>query len=431
MRRRCSRPTTGTPSSHDAIAAGRGGSVGCPTARPTRCSARCTSASTDDYLLLLEHPHVYTLGIARRPRARARAAGVGRRRAACRPIAAATSRTTVRASSSATRSSRCRSGVTASATSSRTCAGSRRCSSTRSPTSASRRTAADGITGVWVGDEKIAAIGVKVARGRTRHGFALNVDPDLAMFDHIVPCGIRDRASRRWRALGVDAPTMRDVVDAVVARFAEHFGVDEVERQDVVWRERPDDLAPFTRAATAAATRPCGCSVGSPRPVSTQRPRRSTRASRSGCGSGPTSAPSYRETQAARARPRPAHRVRGGRLPEHLRVLGRPHRHVHDPRRPLHPRVRVLPRRHPQAAAARPRRAGRVAEAVAHARARARRRSPASRATTSPTAAPPAFAATIDAIRAREPRHAVEVLIPDCKGDADALDVIFDARPTC
>ena len=48
-------------------------------------------------------------------------------------------------------------------------------------------------TGVWVGDEKIAAIGVRVARGRTRHGFALNVDPDLAMFEHIVPCGIRDR----------------------------------------------------------------------------------------------------------------------------------------------------------------------------------------------------------------------------------------------
>ena len=50
-----------------------------------------------------------------------------------------------------------------------------------------------GLTGVWVGDEKVAAIGVKVARGRTRHGFALNVDPDLSMFDHIVPCGIPDK----------------------------------------------------------------------------------------------------------------------------------------------------------------------------------------------------------------------------------------------
>ena len=51
----------------------------------------------------------------------------------------------------------------------------------------------NGYTGVWVGDEKIAAIGVRVARGRTRHGFALNVDPDLSMFEHIVPCGIPDR----------------------------------------------------------------------------------------------------------------------------------------------------------------------------------------------------------------------------------------------
>ena len=54
------------------------------TARPRRCSARCTSARDDDYLLLLEHPHVYTLGLERRSRARARATGVGRRRAGAR-----------------------------------------------------------------------------------------------------------------------------------------------------------------------------------------------------------------------------------------------------------------------------------------------------------------------------------------------------------
>ncbi|MGZ8763350.1 MAG: lipoyl(octanoyl) transferase LipB, partial [Acidimicrobiia bacterium] len=51
-----------------------------------------------------------------------------------------------------------------------------------------------GYTGVWVDGAKIAAIGVRVARGRTRHGFALNVDPDLTMFDRIVPCGIPDRS---------------------------------------------------------------------------------------------------------------------------------------------------------------------------------------------------------------------------------------------
>jgi len=51
-------------------------------------------------------------------------------------------------------------------------------------------------SGVWIrderGDRKIAAIGIRVARGTTMHGFALNVNPDLSYFDRIVPCGIAD-----------------------------------------------------------------------------------------------------------------------------------------------------------------------------------------------------------------------------------------------
>jgi lipoic acid synthetase len=89
------------------------------------------------------------------------------------------------------------------------------------------------LTGVWVGDEKIAAIGVKVARGRTRHGFALNVDPDLTMFDHIVPCGIPDKGVTSLARLLGDTPAMPEVVDAVVARFVESFGYPDVERQAV------------------------------------------------------------------------------------------------------------------------------------------------------------------------------------------------------
>jgi len=109
-----------------------------------------------------------------------------------------------------------------------------------------------GYPGVWVGDEKIAAIGVRVARGRTRHGFALNVQPDLAMFSHIVPCGITDRGvTSITRVLGHEV-AMRDVVDRVAVRFAEAFGHDSVERQDVVWRTSASDLAPFTRDAAAA-----------------------------------------------------------------------------------------------------------------------------------------------------------------------------------
>jgi lipoic acid synthetase len=75
-----------------------------------------------------------------------------------------------------------------------------------------------------------------VASGRTRHGFALNVDPDLSMFDHIVPCGIRDKGvTSLARSLGTPPP-MPAVLDAVVSRFAESFGYPDVDRQAVSFR---------------------------------------------------------------------------------------------------------------------------------------------------------------------------------------------------
>ncbi|MCZ7529157.1 MAG: lipoyl synthase [Acidimicrobiia bacterium] len=100
----------------------------------------------------------------------------------------------------------------------------------------------DGYTGVWIGDEKIAAIGVRVVKGRTRHGFALNVDPDLGMFENIVPCGIQDRGVTSVAALGGPSD-MRVVTDTVVEEFSREFGHDQIERTDVVWRHRPSDLA--------------------------------------------------------------------------------------------------------------------------------------------------------------------------------------------
>lgn len=79
----------------------------------------------------------------------------------------------------------------------------------------------EGYTGVWVGDEKIAAIGVRVATGGiTSHGFALNVAPRMSDYDGIVPCGIDDRGVCSLASLGVDT-TIDEVADAVAAATGE------------------------------------------------------------------------------------------------------------------------------------------------------------------------------------------------------------------
>ena len=76
------------------------------------------------------------------------------------------------------------------------------------------------LTGVWVGEEKIAAIGIKISRGITTHGFALNVNPDLSYFQHIVACGIQGMAvTSMERLLGVPV-----LLDEVALRLVHHFG---------------------------------------------------------------------------------------------------------------------------------------------------------------------------------------------------------------
>ena len=80
-----------------------------------------------------------------------------------------------------------------------------------------------GYTGVWIGDRKIAAIGIKVSQGVTTHGFALNVSTDLSLFTHILACGIPDKGVTSI-ALELGAtPAMMAVEDGVIARFSERF----------------------------------------------------------------------------------------------------------------------------------------------------------------------------------------------------------------
>jgi lipoyl(octanoyl) transferase len=90
-----------------------------------------------------------------------------------------------------------------------------------------------GLTGAWVADpgrglEKVAAIGVRVARWITSHGFALNVNADLDFFRLIVPCGIADRGVTSLQAAVGEKVEMGPVEDAVVRHFAEVFSREAV-----------------------------------------------------------------------------------------------------------------------------------------------------------------------------------------------------------
>ncbi|PZC49616.1 MAG: lipoyl(octanoyl) transferase [Chloroflexi bacterium] len=83
----------------------------------------------------------------------------------------------------------------------------------------------DGLTGVWVDEEKIAAIGVKISRGVTMHGFALNISTDLSWFDHIVPCGVRDKGVTSMEELLGDKINVEDVISTMLTQFALIMGL--------------------------------------------------------------------------------------------------------------------------------------------------------------------------------------------------------------
>ena len=81
-----------------------------------------------------------------------------------------------------------------------------------------------GLTGVWVGDAKVAAIGVKISGGVAYHGFSLNVNPDLSYYDHIVPCGIIDRDVTSLEELLARPVEMELVRNGLAYRFGQQMG---------------------------------------------------------------------------------------------------------------------------------------------------------------------------------------------------------------
>jgi lipoic acid synthetase len=112
----------------------------------------------------------------------------------------------------------------------------------------------EGYAGVWLDagterERKICAIGVRLKKGRTMHGFALNVSTDLAyMREHIVPCGIGDKPVTSLAEEGMDV-SMEQVVDVVSRLAAERWAAGSSERQDVAWKHAADgrDLTAFSR----------------------------------------------------------------------------------------------------------------------------------------------------------------------------------------
>jgi lipoyl synthase len=295
-----------------------------------------------------------------------------------------------------------------------------------------------GYPGVWVNPSgaprKIAAVGVRVSRGRSMHGFALNVRPDMAFFKYIVPCGIADLPVTSLQGEGLTT-TMRQMVEAVTAAAGAVWGTAQGwESQGISWRTgKPAPAAPGVPPAplgqpvTLAPTRGLAARMASdgldPQSglaISARKPEWLRRKARIGDGM-LTLRHTIRELGLATvcedagcpnifecwSEGTATFMINGQRC---TRACG--FCQV-DTRRPL-----AVEDDEPE----------RVARAVA--------RMDLAHAVVTAVArddlddgGAAGFVATIAEIRRLRPGTAVEVLIPDCKGDTAALDAIFEAAP--
>ena len=309
-----------------------------------------------------------------------------------------------------------------------------------------------GYPGVWVGvgtgnPRKICAIGVRVSRGKSFHGFGLNVDPDMSMFTHIVPCGIPDKAVTSLHAEGVRA-TMAEVVDAVVARATQRWGAGGSDRQDVVWRHRDSDLAPFSRGAgPGEVPKPVSSKHVSSEPVAPTKPAGTSvrllgRLAQAGVGEGIDITARKPEWMRAKANFGPEYlevkrTMRDLQLVTVCEEAGCPNISecwsdgtatfmINGERCTRACGFCLVDTRHPEAPD--PGEPERVAEAVEQMGLRYAVLTTVARDDLADGGASQ-FAATIGAIRRRTPGVQVECLISDCKGDPASLDAIFEARP--
>lgn len=83
----------------------------------------------------------------------------------------------------------------------------------------------EGLTGVWIGEEKIAALGIRCSRWVTMHGFAFNVNSDLSYFNHIIPCGIEGKAVTSLQKLYGKEIDIGEVKERIVFHFQNVFNI--------------------------------------------------------------------------------------------------------------------------------------------------------------------------------------------------------------
>lgn len=284
-----------------------------------------------------------------------------------------------------------------------------------------------GFTGVWTAAGKVAAIGVRVARGVSMHGFALNVDPSMEYFSNIVPCGIEDRPVSSLSASLGRPVSIEEVTKALLAHVTTTFAF---ERADI-------QLGTFARGARQDfdVDRMVAAGVFSP------QARRETPIAISGVLPGEPPRPEWMRVKADTAS-QGFHDLEGlmSRLDLHTVCAEAGCPNIYECWSQGIGTLMLLGDRCTRACAfcdvttGRPGEVDldepvRAAEAVATMGLRYAVLTSVNRDDL-PDGGAEIFAETIRQIRNRLPDCDVEVLIPDFKGDPDALDVVMGEKPT-